>query len=167
MPPFIKYPLIAIGIMLCVKVGFYYSGFDMQQGSNAQIFIHMALIIFSIFFSLLAMYRTPGRVDTFIDDAKDGLKAGAVYAVLATLLVVVYYNVFDTDFFSEMQQRIYDNSLISDPDVSEEDRWEKIKNTFNLSNWVLATLTGFMAMAIFYALLVALFMMLTKRFLPR
>jgi hypothetical protein len=167
MPPFIKYPLIAIGIMLCVKIGLFYSDYDMQESSNAQIFVHMALIIFSIFFSLLAMYRTPGRIDSFIDDAKDGLKAGAVYAVLATLLVVVYYNVFDTDFFSEMQQRIYDNSLITDPDVPEEERWEKIKNTFNLSNWVLATLTGFMAMAIFYALLVALFMKLTKRFMPR
>jgi hypothetical protein len=167
MQPFIKYPLIAVGIMAAVKVGFFYSEMDMQESSNVQIFVHMALIILAIFFTLLSYYRTPGRINSFIDDAKDGLKAGAIYAVAATALVIIYYNLFDTDFFNEMQQRIFDKSVITDPDIPEEERWEKIRNTFNLSNWVLATLTGLMAMAIFYALLTALFMKLTQRFMPR
>jgi hypothetical protein len=167
MAPHYTYPLIAVGIMTAVKVGFFYSEMDMQRASNVQIFVHMALVILSIFFTLLAYYRTPGRINSFIDDAKDGLKAGSVYALLATILVVAYYNLFDTDFFSEMQQRIFEKSVITDPDVPEEERWEKIRNTFNLSNWVLATLTGLMAMAIFYALLVALFMRLTQKMMPR
>jgi hypothetical protein len=163
LPPYFKFPLIAIAIMTGVKLTFYNLGVDMQTSSNYQIFIHMGLIILSIFFTLHALDQDPNREAHFIDDAKDGFKAGAVYALLATGLVVFYYNVVDTVFFAEMQQRIYERSLGEESDLTEEEQREKIKSFFNLSNWTLATMTGYLALAIVYALLIALFMKVLRQ----
>lgn len=163
LPPFVKFPLIAVGIMTLVKLTYYNLGVDIQTASNHQIFIHMALIILSIFFTLQVMDKQPDRPESFIDDAKDGLKAGAMYAVLATALVVVYYNFIDSAFFAEMQQRIYEDSMGEESDLSEEEKREKIESFFNLSNWTLATLTGYLALAIVYSLLMALFMRVLRK----
>lgn len=158
LPPYFKFPLIAIAIMTGVKLTYYNLGVDMQTASNHQIFIHMGLIILSIFLTLHTLDRNPEREASFIDDAKDGFKAGAIYALLATSLVVFYYNFVDTGFFAEMQQRIFERSAGEESDLTEEEQREKIKSFFNLSNWTLATMTGYMALAIVYALLIALFM---------
>lgn len=163
LPPYFKFPLIAVGVMTLVKLTFFNLDVDQQTSSNTQIFIHMALIILSIFFTLHALDRRPGRQASFIDDAKDGLKAGAIYALLATSLVVIYYNFIDTDFFDQMQERIYARSAEEDAELSEAERREKIESFFNLSNWTLATLTGYMALAIVYSLLMALFMKVLRK----
>ncbi len=158
LPPWFRFPLIAVGIMAGVKITYFLMGVDIQTSSNHQILIHMALIILSIFFTLQVLEKQPDRPATFIDDAKDGFKAGAMYALLATLLVVVYYNLVDSAFFPEMQQRIYENAAGQETDLTEEEQREKIESFFNLSNWTLATMTGYLAMAIVYSLLMALFM---------
>lgn len=163
LPPYFKFPLIAVGVMTLVKLTFYNLGVDMQTSSNAQIFIHMALIILSIFFTLHVLDKNPEREASFIDDAKDGFKAGAIYALLATALVVFYYNFVDTGFFAEMQQRIFERSAGEESELTIEEQREKIKSFFNLSNWTLATLTGYMALAIVYALLMALFMKVLRQ----
>lgn len=163
LPPWFKFPLIAVGIMAGVKITYYNLGVDIQAASNHQIFIHMALIILSIFFTLQEMDKQPDRPPTFIDDAKDGFKAGAMYAVLATALVVIYYNFIDSTFFPEMQQRIFENSTGEENELTEDEQREKIESFFNLSNWTLATLTGYLALAIVYSLLMALFMKLLRK----
>lgn len=163
LPPYIKFPLIAVGIMLLVKLTYFNLGVDIQVASNHQIFIHMALIILSIFFTLQVMDQQPDRPDSFIDDAKDGFKAGAMYAVLATLLVVIYYNFIDTAFFPEMQERIYQDQIGDESDLTEEEKREKIESFFNVSNWTLATMTGYLALAIVYSLLMALFMKVLRK----
>ena len=163
LPPYFKFPLIAVGIMTLVKLTFYNLDVDQQTSSNTQIFIHMGLIILSIFFTLHTLDKRPGREASFIDDAKDGLKAGAIYALLATSLVVIYYNFIDTDFFDQMQQRIFERADTEDAELSEAERREKIESFFNLSNWTLATLTGYMALAIVYSLLMALFMKVLRK----
>lgn len=163
LPPYFKFPVIAIGIMLMVKLTFYNLGVDMQTSSNYQIFIHMGLIILCIFFTLQALDRNPARVASYIDDVKDGFKAGAIYALLATALVVFYYNFIDTGFFAEMQQRIFERSMGEESDLTAEEQREKIKSFFNLSNWTLATMTGYLALAIVYSLLMGLFMQVLRK----
>ncbi len=163
LPPFLKFPLIAVGIITLVKLTYFNFGVDIQVASNHQIFIHMALIILSIFFTLQVLDRQPDRPDSFIDDVKDGFKAGAVYAVLATVLVVFYYNFIDTAFFPEMQERIYQEQLGAESDLTEAEKREKIESFFNVSNWTLATMTGYLALAIVYSLLMALFMKVLRR----
>lgn len=163
LPPHFRFPLMAVAVMAVVKVSFYQLGVEMQQASNIQIFIHMAMIILVIFLSLQSLDKHPERSGDFIDDAKDGLKAGAVYSLLATSLVVIYYNFIDPGFFPEMQDRVYQRSIAEEPDMTPEELREKVESFFNLSNWVLATLTGFIALSIIYSLLVSLFMKVLRK----
>jgi Na+/melibiose symporter-like transporter len=168
LPPYFKFPVIAVLIMAVVKVVFYQSGMDMQEASNYQLFIHMAMIIGVIFFTLQSLDNNPERPQVYIEDVKDGLKAGAIYSLLATALVVIYYNFIDPGFFPEMQDRVYTRSLAEDTeDLTPEEIREKVESFFNLSNWVLATLTGFIALSIVYSLLMGLFMKLLRIVLYR
>lgn len=164
LPPYFKFPLIAVGLMLVIKVVYYNLGVDKQVSSNHQIFFHMAFIILSIFLTLHTLDRDPEHHSSFIDDVKDGMKAGVIYALLATSLVVFYYNVVDTGFFAEMQQRVFERSRGEETDLTIEEQREKIKSFFNLTNWTLATLTGYVALSIVYSLLISLFMKVLRRF---
>lgn len=115
LPPYFKFPLIAVGIMLVVKVVYYNLGVDKQVSSNHQIFVHMALIILSIFLTLHTLDRDPERVSSFIDDAKDGMKAGVIYSLLATALVVFYYNFVDSGFLQKCSNRFLTAAVANPP----------------------------------------------------
>src|SRR5690606_7317115 len=75
---------------------------DLQKNAMYSAFFNLLVISVGTFFAVRQFKIRAARPTKFQEDVKAGMRTAALYALLMTIFVFVYYSYIDAGFFTKM-----------------------------------------------------------------
>lgn len=101
--PTVKYPLLLVALGVILKSIVHILGLEHSGGDLLTRFL--ALPIFLIAASFLAVWFLREKDSSFLDHFKNGLRGAMIYAVLIALFSGLYYGAISPDYFQKVHDK--------------------------------------------------------------
>ncbi len=150
---------------ILIRLALFYFGYESAETSKYVFLVHILFILLSIFFSVLQFRRFFPEKTGFTTYLKHGLKGGAVYSVILTAFLWVFYGAINEDTFTAKRENLIAQQ-IENQDLAEAEQVkarENIENFFTPFNYSTISFLGFLFISVFYSVGVALLF----HFMPR
>ncbi len=140
----------ALSIML-VRLLLYVAGVQWVYLDNA-----LLLVIFAALIPITIYGIWPRTKElSLVDDLKNALQLAIPYSVLVVVLLFVYYQFIDREYFSFMQEGILQRSINENTAQNVDELRAQVSNFFSLRNFSLIVLLILLVLSFFYAFLFA------------
>lgn len=134
---------------------------DLQKNAMYSAFFNLLVISVGTFFAVRQFKIRAARPTKFQEDVKAGMRTAALYALLMTIFVFVYYSYIDAGFFTKMIESRLAAARIAVEQGQEIDL-EKTREfgefIFSPKTHSTITLFGFLVAGAIYSLLITVFM---------
>lgn len=150
----LKFALFFALCAIAFRLIIFYGNYSTERTGQYIIMLHLLFILLSVFFGI--MTGGAGITDEkkgIAEDIKAGAKAGSLYAVIISAFVFVYFRFLDTTHFTTKREELIRLKILDSPDQDPLKIRETIEGTITLSNYVVTTLLGLVAVAFVYSLI--------------
>jgi hypothetical protein len=141
---------VALGLMALRLVLFFINAdFPYQE----EIFLFLLLAAFPLL-TIYAIWPREPKTD-FKRDALNSLRLNAVFSVAMAIFIYAFYAFADTNYFPNMVDMITAREFEANPDLDEAELRRGVEQFFSLRNFSVLAVLFFLAMGVFYAVLLS------------
>ena len=149
-----------------IKLLFFLIGLPQQEMAMYTMFANLLVILVGSFFTVRGYKMNYPGAD-FISEFKAGMRSTAIFALLMSIFVLIYYNYIDTHYFENLiadRIQFAEQELVNNPDIDLEEVRKTGEILFTPRVHATITLFGLTATGAIYTLLLVA---LTRKFLRK
>ena len=152
--------MVALSVFLKMLV--YAMHWQHTSYERIYFFANVLILMSGIFFGIRQFKKSMNAKTDFLQDVKAGMKVAALYAIMMTLFVYIYYKFIDTGYFQVKLENQLELARQNDLDVEK----AREMGEFALSAFFQSTVTmvGFLMLGSFYASIITFFLRRIKGF---
>ncbi len=152
---------------ILIRLALFYLGYENNDTSRYLILMHILFILLSVFFSAMNFSKAFPEKNHFTQHLKIGFKGGAVYTLIITAFLGIYYGAINNATFMAKRDTLVAAQIEAGGDQLDADAiarlTENIESFFTVLNYCTITFISFLLVSFVYAAGVAILIRLLKK----